>query len=98
MRRQKIISMTDEHFTAASEMKNFSGWVREQLEKYIQDQKNDHGKLMTYKCEKCEIEFQRPPVNSRAKGLYFPTSTTCATCGGPSLRWDIVGSTWRASQ
>lgn len=82
--------MTDAHFRAASEMKNFSGWVRGQLDLYIQRLKDEEGQLMTYCCEKCESEFQKPPTNSRAKGLYFPSTSICPECGESSMRWDLI--------
>jgi len=87
--------MTDEHYEEASRMNNFSGWVRQRLNEYIRDAKNQHGKLTTYKCEKCRsnlggFEFQKPPITSRAKGVHFPSSTMCPNCGESCLRWDLV--------
>lgn len=94
MRRQKIISMTDAHFEAASKMKNFSGWVREQLEKYIQAEESNLFRVQTYVCKKCvkgeAVEFQRGPVNDRVRGLRFPPSVVCAACGNEASRWDLA--------
>jgi len=92
MRRQKIISMTDAHFEAASKMKNFSGWVREQLEKYIQDEKNRLKMMATYVCNKCNIEFQKGPVTDRVRGTRFKTYAYCpeAGCGAECQRWDLL--------
>jgi len=69
VRRQKLISMTDNHFEVAGNMPNFSKWVREQIEKYIQSQVGEYGsyckpcdvtassksevRMMEYKCKKC---------------------------------------------
>ena len=84
MRRQKIISMTDAHFEAASKMKNF--------EKYIQDEKNRLKMMATYVCNKCNIEFQKGPVTDRVRGTRFKTYAYCpeAGCGAECQRWDLL--------
>ena len=89
MRRQKIISMTDAHFEAASKMKNFSGWVREQLEKYIQDEVRAAKMTMTYVCG-CGHEFARLPTRDRVRGLRHPPHRMCPECSKEATRWDLA--------
>ena len=85
--------MTDRHFEVAGKMDNFSGWVREQLEKYIQAKESNLLRLQTYVCKKCSsepVEFQRGPVNDRVRGLRCPPSVICAACGNEASRWDLA--------
>jgi len=90
MRKQKIISLTDSLYDVASEMENFSKWVRDRLEEHIQKSKSDENKTTTYVCKPCGIEFQRLPVKDRLRGLRFPSSVPCAACGSESFRWDVA--------
>ena len=69
MRKQKIISLTDDLYNEASKMENFSKWVRDRLEEHIQRTKTDDGRTMTYVCMKCceddGVEFQKGPTKDR---------------------------------
>jgi len=84
--------MTDAHYEAASKMKNFSGWVRAQLDLYLQAEKNRASSMATYVCKKCNIEFQKGPVNDRLRGARFKPYAFCpeAGCEEESPRWDLA--------
>jgi hypothetical protein len=87
VRRQKLISMTDRHFEIASEMPNFSKWVRERMDEYIQRMKDIGGEsLRFYHCSTCGINFQRPIQWNRARGYHYPLEMMCSGCGGFGVR------------
>ena len=94
MRKQKIISLTDDLYNEASKMENFSKWVRDRLEEHIQRTKTDDGRTMTYVCMKCceddGVEFQKGPTKDRLRGYRFPTTRPCPTCNGEAYRWDVA--------
>jgi len=84
--------MTDEHYTVASNMGNFSKWVRERIEEHIQKQKKAIDQQITYVCSKCvggePYEFQRGPVNDRLRGWRYPPHMMCPICENEATRWD----------
>ena len=85
--------MTDPHFEAAKGMKNFSQWVREHLEEYIQEQTKELPQT-NYICQNVECEgsvgFRRPMINCRVRGVHYPTQRTCPACEKSASRWDLV--------
>ncbi len=86
VRRQKIISMTDRDFEFASEIPNFSKWVRERIEEYILDTQEDQNSLKWYKCEATGHENMLNPMRSRIKGLHFPLEQYCKKCDEWAVR------------
>jgi len=52
---QKMISLCDSTFERAGKMKNFSRWVRLQLEELID---NEEG-LVWFRCTRCERRYER---------------------------------------
>jgi hypothetical protein len=82
--------MTDDHFKVASEMTNFSGWVREQLSKYIQDQQESAQGQTTYVCKHCANSFRTGPITTRMKGRHFAVERVCPECESFAIRWDIA--------
>lgn len=85
VRRQKIISMTDRHFEFASEVPNFSKWVRERIDEYILDNQEDKNKLRWYKCPTGH-ENMLNPIQHRIKGLHFPLEQYCEKCDEWAVR------------
>jgi DNA-directed RNA polymerase subunit M/transcription elongation factor TFIIS len=85
VRRQKLISMTDRHFEVAQEMGNFSKWVREQLDEYIQQQEERTLHLRNYNCKKCGEEHLLSRVHTRLKGNHYPMFRWCKTCESNTL-------------
>jgi hypothetical protein len=86
VRRQKIISMTDRHFEFASEIPNFSKWVRERIEEYIQEHQEDKNDLRWYKCESTGHSNMYNPIQHRIKGLHFPIEQYCKKCNAWAVR------------
>ena len=84
VRRQKLISMTDRHFEVASKMPNFSKWVREKMDEYIQIQ-IDAKQTKEYHCSKCETTLHLERIQSRLKGNYFPMIRWCWQCDEESM-------------
>jgi len=93
MRKQKIISLTDDLYNEASKMDNFSKWVRDRLEEHIQKTKTDNGRTMTYVCMNTGCtrnEFVLGPVKDRLRGYRFPSVRVCPTCAQEGYRWDVA--------
>jgi len=84
--------MTDHHFEVASDMPNFSKWVRERIEEYIVSEEGYAKATRGYRCEKCEKWFELPPQNTRLFGLSFRPTTykVHGKCQGELRRVDLV--------
>ena len=76
VRRQKLISMTDHHFEFASEMPNFSKWVRERIEEYIENTQEDKYAMRWYKCPEGH-EHMYNPKEDRIRGRHYPLDYPC---------------------
>ena len=84
VRRQKLISMTDRHFEVAQEMSNFSKWVRERMDEYIQNTQ-DEEETREYMCSKCSTVLHLQRIQNKIKGNYFPMMRWCFKCNDESL-------------
>jgi hypothetical protein len=90
VRRQKLISMTDHHFEVAAKMPNFSKWVRERMNEYIQNAQ-DQKETRKYVCSKCEVVLDLERIQNRIKGNYFTASRWCFKCNDETMvREDLV--------
>ncbi len=78
VRRQKLISMTDDHFEFASQLPNFSKWVRNKIDEYIQNE-NKQPKAIEYMCSGCKTRRTYGSMYSRLKGNHFPITRACPT-------------------
>ena len=84
VRRQKLISMTDRHFEVAQEMGNFSKWVRERMDEYIQNIQ-DETETKEYKCSSCSTVLHLQRLQNKIKGNYFPMMRWCFECNDETL-------------
>lgn len=78
VRRQKLISMTDDHFEFASQTPNFSKWVRKKIEEHIQLE-NKQPKVTEYMCNGCKEKRNYSAIYTRVKGNHFPITRACPT-------------------
>jgi len=84
VRRQKLISMTDRHFEVASDMPNFSKWVRERMDEYIQNAQ-DEKETRKYHCKKCEATLDLQRIQNKIKGNYFAAVRWCFACNDETM-------------
>lgn len=80
VRRQKLISMTDDHYEYATQMPNFSKWVRAKMDEHIQTE-NKKPKVAKYICNGCKAQRHFSAAYSRVKGNHFPITRGCSTMG-----------------
>lgn len=90
VRRQKLISMTDHHFELASNMPNFSKWVRERMNEYIQNAQ-DQKETRKYVCSGCKTVLDLERIQNRIKGNFFTSSRWCFKCNSETMiREDLL--------
>ena len=87
VRRQKLISMTDHHFEVACEMPNFSKWVREQIEEYIQRSGNgpNDSEVRLYICTEGHESWYHP-IKSSIRGWHYEIEKQCRECTHLAVR------------